>query len=496
MENSTSSVEQSNTEESHSHNGTKWLALAIIAIAQLMIVLDASIVNIALPSAQKALNITTANRQWVITAYTLSFGGFLLLGGRIADYVGRKKIFIIGLLGFAASSALGGFSANGPMLFAARALQGSFGALMAPAALSLITVTFTEQKERATAFGVYGGISGGGAAIGLIIGGVLTQYASWRWCLFVNVPISIITAISAFIVLRESKAQGNTKYDVPGAVLATGGLASLVYGFTSASISGWATKSTIAYLLLAGILLTFFVVWEFKASNPLLPMRIVLDKNRGASYLVSLSAGIGMFGAFLFLTFYFQQILNYSALKAGLAFLPFSGGIIIGAGIASKVLPKLGPKPLMAGGFLAATIGTLWMSRIGLHTDYFIHVMPSEIVVSVGMGFAFVSLSSTALFGIANHDAGVASATLNTSQQVGGSLGTALLNTLAANATRSFIGHSINPLVIANGVVHGFRIGFITGSIFLFIASVISVTMIQSRSQFNSLNRDVEHVQF
>ncbi|NNN20627.1 MAG: MFS transporter [Acidimicrobiales bacterium] len=445
-----------------------------------MIVLDASIVNIALPSAEKALSISTGNRQWVITAYTLSFGGLLLLGGRIADYVGRKKIFVIGLLGFAASSALGGFAINGPMLFAARALQGGFGAIMAPAALSLITVTFTEPKERATAFGVYGGIAGGGAAIGLIVGGVLTEYASWRWCLFVNTPVAILTAIAAILIVKESKAEGNTKYDVPGAVLATLGLVSLVYGFTVASTNGWGSTSTILYVFTALVLLAGFFYYESKVStNPLLPMRIILDKNRGASYLVSLAAGIGMFGAFLFLTFYFQGVLNYSALKAGFAFLPFSAGIILAAGAASKILPRTGPRPLMALGFLAGSGGLLWMSQIGLHTDFFIHVMPSEIVMSVGMGFAFVSLSSTALVGVSPHDAGVASATLNTSQQIGGTLGTALLNTIAATATRNYIGKNFtNQTVVLNGTIHGFSVGFLVGAFCMLIASIISVVMI------------------
>ncbi len=322
-----------------------------------MVVLDASIVTIALPSAQHSLHISTDNRQWVLTAYTLAFGGLLLLGGRIADYVGRKRIFIVGLLGFAASSALGGAAVNAPMLFGARALQGAFAALLAPAALSLITVTFTEVKERATAFGVYGGISGGGAAIGLIMGGVLTEYASWRWCLLVNVPIAILAAMVAVPIVHESKAHGNTSYDIPGAITVTGGLVALVYGFTRAAESSWTAGSTLGYLAIAVVLLAAFVFIELRAKNPLLPMRVILERTRGGSFLSSLMVGSGLMGMFLFLTFYFQDNLGYSALKTGFAFLPFSVGIILAAAGASKLMPRTGPKPVMVAGFAAAALG-------------------------------------------------------------------------------------------------------------------------------------------
>ncbi|HEX3567499.1 MAG TPA: MFS transporter, partial [Acidimicrobiales bacterium] len=324
----------------------RWLALGIVAVAQLMVVLDASIVTIALPSAQHGLHISTGNRQWVITAYTLAFGGLLLLGGRIADYIGRKRAFIIGLIGFAAASALGGVAVSSGMLFGARALQGAFAALLAPAALSLITVTFTEVKERATAFGVYGAISGGGAAIGLILGGVLTEFASWRWCLLVNVPIAIVTALAAIPVVRESRAHGNTSYDIPGALTITLGLVSLVYGFSKAEQDGWASSTTVAFLLIAVALMVTFVVIELRSKNPLLPMRIILERTRGGSYLASFLTGAGLMGMFLFLTYYFQGSLHYSALKSGFAFLPFSAGIIVAAGVASRILPKVGPRSI------------------------------------------------------------------------------------------------------------------------------------------------------
>lgn len=457
----------------------RWMALGVIAVAQLMVVLDASIVNIALPSAQHALHISMANRQWMVTAYTLSFGGLLLLGGRIADFAGRKRMFIVGLLGFAGASALGGAAANAAMLFSARALQGAFGALLAPAALSLITVTFTEVKERATAFGVYGAIAGGGAAIGLILGGVLTQYASWRWCLLVNVPIAALTAIAAVPMVRESRAHGNTSYDIPGAATVTAGLVALVYGFTRAAQDGWSSRSTLTCLAVASVLLAAFVLIEVRSRHPLLPMRIILDRNRGGSYLSSFMAGAGLLGMFLFLTYYFQGTLGYSALKSGFAFLPFSAGIVLAAGASSKLLPRTGPRPLMAAGFTAAASGLVWLSQITPYTGYAGHVLPAEILISVGMGIAFVPMSSTALFRVGGHDAGVASAMVNTTQQVGGSLGTALLNTVAASATAAYlVTHAHSPATLQAAQVHGYSVGFLVGAVCLSIAALSAIFLV------------------
>src|SRR5690242_11763346 len=422
----------------------RWWALVVLAAAQLMIILDASIVNIALPSAQADLGISNADRQWMVTAYTLSFGALLLLGGRIADYTGRKRTFIIGLLGFAAASAVGGLAANQQMLFGARALQGAFAALMAPASLSIVTVTFTEPKERAKAFGVFGALSGGGAAIGLIVGGVLTEYASWRWCLGVNVPVALVVAAAAVPLVRESKAHGDTRYDVPGVLLATTGLFSLVYGFTEAAraknpddrtstaVQGWGSASTLTWLIAAVVLLAVFIWWETRSKNPMLPLRILLDRNRGGSYLVFLFVGAGLFAMFLFLTYYFQVNLGWSPLRSGFAVLPFSAGIIVTAGVVAQLLPRVGPKPLMVVGLAMAVVGMLILTTIGQHTAYWSHVLPAELLMSIGLAGVFIPASSTALFGVGSHDAGVASALLNTSQQIGGSLGTALLNTLFA----------------------------------------------------------------
>ncbi len=459
----------------------RWLALGIIAVAQLMVVLDASIVNIALPSAQKALHISPSTRQWVITAYTLTFGGFLLLGGRIADYTGRKKMFIIGLIGFACSSALGGAAVTGPMLFASRALQGGFAALLAPAALSLITVTFTEVHERATAFGVYGAIAGGGAAIGLLMGGVLTEYASWRWCLLVNVPIAVVTAVAAAAVVRESKAKGNTSYDIPGTLTVTAGLASLVYGFTKAESDGWRSTTTLSFLAIAVVLLGAFLLIEVRSKNPLLPMRVVRERNRGGSYLASFLLGAGMFGMFLFLTYYFQGTLGFSALKSGFAFLPFSVGIIVAATVSSKVLPRLGPRPVMTSGFLVGTAGMLWLTQIGVDTSYWTHVLPAELLMSLGLGFAFVPMGSTALLGVGNHDAGVASALVNTSQQIGGSLGTSLLNTVAGTATAAYlVGKLPTRENTSQATVHGFTVGFWIAAACLFGAALSAIFIVKA----------------
>src|SRR5580698_1278556 len=352
-------------------------------------------------------------------------------------------MFVIGLLGFGAASALGGLAQNAAMLFGARALQGAFAAVMAPAALSILTVTFTEAHERARAFGVYGAISGGGAAIGLVLGGTLTQLASWRWTLLINVPIAAAAAIAARRVVRESRGQSKGGYDLPGAVTVTGGLFLLVYGFTMAGTHGWAAPLTVALLAGSVLLLAVFTTIELRSAHPLLPLRVVLDRNRGGSYLASLLVGSALLGTFLFLTYYFQGTLHYAALKTGFAFLPFSGGIIIGAGLASRFLPRVGPRALMIAGLSLAAGGLVWFTGLTVDSSFLGHVLPPEILVSLGMGMAFVPMSSTALVGVEANDAGVASALVNTTQQVGGSLGTALLNTLAATAATTYLaGHA------------------------------------------------------
>jgi EmrB/QacA subfamily drug resistance transporter len=446
-------------------------------VAQLMIILDASIVNIALPHAQAALHISDASRQWALTAYTLTFGGLLLLGGRIADYFGRKRTFLVGLFGFAGASALGGFAQSAGWLFGARAIQGAFAAVLAPAVLSLITTTFTEAHERAKAFAVYGAISGTGAAIGLIAGGALTEFLSWRWTLLVNTPVAILVAIASIPLLKESRAEGDRHYDIPGALVATGGLALLVYGFTEASLHSWTAPLTLSLLAASVVLLVGFVWWEQRATNPMLPLRIVLDRNRGGSYLSFFLATMAMFAVFLFLTYYFQGVLHYSALKAGVAFLPFPLGVITSSTIASRTLPRFGPRVLAAGGFSLAVIGMLWLTQLPAHSAYATHVVPSMLLISLGMGHVFVPLSSTALLGVPNHDAGAASALVNTMQQIGGSLGVAFLNTIATSATTSYATSHGGPSNAA--VVHGFTSAFSVGVGIMALAAIVVVALIR-----------------
>ena len=471
----------------------RFQALVVIAIAQLMTVLDATVVTIALPSAQRSLHLGVTDRQWVLTAYTLAFGGLLLLGGRIADYLGRKRMFILSLIGFASASALGGLAQGSAMLFGARALQGAMAAVMAPAALSLLTVTFTEPRERARAFGVYGAISGGGAAIGLILGGLLTQYVSWRWTLLINVPIAIGTAIAATRLVRESRSERRSSYDVPGAVTSTLGLLAIVYGFTRAETDGWGSVTTLTFVAAGVALLVAFVVTEWRTRNPLLPLRVLADRNRGGSYLAALLVGIALFAMFMFLTYYFQQVLGYSAIKAGFAFLPFSAGIVTGATASSRFLPRFGPRPLMAAGFLLAAAGLVVLSQVHADSSYLLHLLPAELMVSLGMGTAFVPLSSTALIGVDPGDAGVASALVNTMQQTGGTLGVALLNTVAASATSGYLAsHHGGVSLQAAAAVHGYTSAFAVSAGLVAAATVVALVVL--RADRTDLPSDLEMV--
>ncbi|MEV4767512.1 MFS transporter [Micromonospora chokoriensis] len=462
----------------------RWIALAVIAVSQLMVVLDATIVNIALPQAQADLGITDANRQWVITAYTLAFGGLLLLGGRIADYWGRKRTFLVGMTGFALASALGGLATTGGMLFAARALQGAFGALLAPAALALLTVLFTEATERAKAFAVYGAIAGGGSAVGLLLGGVLTEYADWRWCLLVNIPVAAIAIAFALPLVPESRAHGNTRYDVPGAIVVTTGLVSLVYGFTKAAEDGWDATATLGFIAAGVVLLVAFVVIEMRSSHPLLPLRIILDRNRGGAFLTSTLIGAGLFGAFLFLTFYFQVVLQYKPLEAGLASLPVTAGVLIAAGGASQLMPRLGAKPLMVAGSALAAVGMLVLTQIDVNTSFLTHLLPAQVILGLGLGFTFVPLSSLALVGVPEHDAGAASATLNATQQIGGSLGTALLNTLYTSAVATYlVGRAPNPVNQVEALVQGYSVAFAWGAVLIVLAGLATVFLVKVRKE-------------
>ena len=397
----------------------KWAILAIVAVAQLIIVLDASVVNIALPHAQLALGFSNSSRQWVLTAYTLTFGGLLLLGGRISDFFGRRRVFIIGLIGFAVASALGGAAQSSAWLFGARALQGTFAAILAPAVLSLITTTYTQARDRARAFSVYGAISGAGWAIGVILGGAVTQFLSWRWTLLINTPIALVLVAAALPVIPESHERRQHHFDVLGAILATGGAATLVYGFTQASVQSWTAASTLGGIAAGVALLAAFVASQARSTHPMLPLRIVLNRNRGGSYLAFLLVTMAMFGVLLFLTYYFQNVDGYRPLHAGEAFLPLPLGVIISTAIAARTLPLLGPRVLAGIGFTLCAAGLLWLTRLSPDASYWVHVAPPLVLVSLGLGQVFVPMSSTALLGVAPADAGVASALVNTTQQIG-----------------------------------------------------------------------------
>jgi EmrB/QacA subfamily drug resistance transporter len=418
----------------------RWWILAIIAIAQLMVVLDATIVNIALPSAQADLGFSDANRQWIVTAYALAFASLLLLGGRTADLFGRKPAFLVGVVGFAAASALGGAATGFGMLVTARALQGAFGALLAPAALSLLNTTFTDARERARAFSVYGAIAGAGGAVGLLLGGVLTDALDWRWTLYVNVAIAVVAFAGGWILLGNHRDAANSKLDVPGTVLVAGGLFSLVYGFSNAESHHWGSPLTWGYLAAGGLLLGAFAWWQTRAAHPLLPLRVLLDRDRGSSFVAVLITGAGMFGVFLFLTYYLQLNLGFSPTKTGVAFLPMVGALMVTAQLGTTVLlPRIGPKTVIPLGFAIATVGMAWLTGIGLGSHYASAVLPQLIVIGVGLGLVMPTAMQLATGGVAPEDAGVASATVNAMQQVGGSIGTALLNTLAASAATDYL---------------------------------------------------------
>ncbi|WP_067818769.1 MFS transporter [Nocardia inohanensis] len=463
----------------------RWWALAVIAMAQLMVVLDATIVTIALPFAQQDLHISDGDKQWVLTAYTLIFGGLLLLGGRLADYLGRRRILMIGLIGFAGASALAGLAQNAAELFAGRGLQGAFGALLAPAALSLVSITFTEAKERARAFGVFAGVSAGGAAIGLIAGGALTEYANWRWSLLVNAPIALLALAGAFaFVIKDVPAPRTGGYDLPGAVTGTLGLISIVYGFSRAASDGWGAGSTLALLIVGAALLVAFVVIEARTANPLLPLRIPGEINRGGSFLVALLVPIAMFAMFLNLSFYLQMTLGYSALKAGVAFLPFPAGIVVSAGIASTLLPRIGPRPIMLAGAVLGGAGLIYMAQLEFGDGYAASLLPAMILIALGMGGLFVAMQTTALHQVEEKDSGVASALLNAAQQVGGSIGTALLTTLSVQAAERYAGnHPTIDNVVARAAIHSYDVAFYLGAGFFLACIPIVAFMIRDKPE-------------
>lgn len=440
----------------------RWWVLAVIGIAQLMVVLDATVVNIALPAAQQDLGFGDGDRQWVITGYALAFGSLLLLGGRLSDLFGRRTAFITGLVGFAIASAIGGAATSFEMLVAARVGQGVFGALLAPAALSLLTVTFTEPAERARAFGIFGAVAGTGGAIGLLLGGALTEWASWRWVMFVNLAFAAVALVGAVLLLAKHVTTTRPRLDLPGTVSVTAALFAVVYGFSHAESEGWSDPVTLGFLIGGAALLAVFVWLQTRVAHPLLPLRIVLDRTRGASYLTVFVMGIGMFAIFLFLTYYLQLSLGYTPIATGVAFLPMVAGMVISSTTApSLLLPRIGPKVVVSGGFVIAALGMLLLTRIGADTSYVTHILPALVILGLGLGGAMATAFQGATAGVEHEDAGVASATINTSQQVGGSIGTALLSTIAASAASDYLaGRSPNPEVLGQAAIESYVTSF------------------------------------
>ncbi len=460
----------------------RWLILAVVSVSQLMVVLDATVVNIALPSAQAALGFSNDQRQWVVTAYALAFGSLLLLGGRLGDVLGRKTIFLVGLGGFAIASAIGGAAPNFEVLVFARALQGLFAALLAPAALSILTTTFTDPSERGRAFGIFGAIAGAGGGLGLLLGGVLTEYLDWRWTLYVNLIFAAIAIAGAVVYLRNHRPDHKVQLDIVGTVLVSAGLFGIVYGFSNASSQSWGDVMTWGFLAAGAVLIAAFAWWQTRAAQPLLPLRIILDRNRGGSLLALLISGAGMFGVFLFLTYYTQRSLGYSPIQTGLAFLPMIGGIMVTATTATSVLlPRLGARPLIPLGMVLAASALAFLTRLDLSSSYASDILPGLIVMGLGLGLIFAPAMSVGTLGVDPDDAGAGSAALNTVQQVGGSIGTALLSTLAASAATSYLVDRVaSPEALAQSAIESYSTAYWWSASFFVVGAILTALLLRS----------------
>jgi EmrB/QacA subfamily drug resistance transporter len=467
----------------------RWLILIVVAIAQLMVVLDSTIVNIALPSAQRALGFPNSDRQWVVTAYALAFGSLLLVGGRLGDMFNRERVFITGLVGFAAASAIGGASVSFTMLVAARALQGAFGAVLAPSALGTLVSTFREPRERGRAFGVFGSVAAGGGAVGLILGGVLTQYLSWRWTLYVNLVFAAIAVAGAVAWIRPSPPDDRPRMDWPGAVLACAGLFLIVFGFSRAESAGWTAPQTIGSLAAGVILLAGFVAAEQRSSHPLLPLRVILDRTRGGSYAAVFISGVAIFATFLFLTYYLQVIKGESPLTTGLLFLPMVGCILITSNLSSIVLlARFGPRALIAAGMLLGAGGMVYLAQVTVTSSYAGGVLPALLILGLGFGMIFAPAINTATFGVARRDSGVASALVNTMQQVGGSIGTSALSTIALSTAASYlITHHASPLAPAIAATHGYTVAFGVSAALLGLGFILMIVLLPSKRRLAEL---------
>jgi EmrB/QacA subfamily drug resistance transporter len=467
----------------------RWLILIVVAIAQLMVVLDSTIVNIALPSAQRALGFPNSDRQWVVTSYALAFGSLLLVGGRLGDMFSRKRVFITGLIGFALASAIGGASVSFTMLVAARALQGAFGAVLAPSALGTLVSTFREPRERGRAFGVFGSVAAGGGAVGLILGGLLTQYISWRWTLYVNLVFAAIAVAGAVAWIRPGRPDVRPRMDWPGAVLACAGLFLIVFGFSRAETAGWTGLQTVGSLAAGIVLLAGFVVAEQRSHHPLLPLRVILDRARGGSYAAVFISGVAIFATFLFLTYYLQVVRRESPLATGLLFLPMVGCILISSNLSSIVgLARLGPRVLIASGMLLGACGMAYLTQVTVTSSYVSAVLPALLILGLGFGMIFAPAINTATFGVARRDSGVASALVNTMQQVGGSIGTSALSTLALSTAASYlITHHTSPLAPAIAATHGYTVAFSVAAALLGLGCIFAIVLLPSKRRLTEL---------
>jgi EmrB/QacA subfamily drug resistance transporter len=467
----------------------RWMILVVVAVAQLMVVLDATIVNIALPSAQHSLGFANSDRQWVVTAYALAFGSLLLVGGRLGDMFSRKWIFIAGLIGFAIASALGGAAVSFLMLVSARALQGAFGAILAPAALGTLVSTFRDPRERGRAFAVFGSVAVGGGAVGLLLGGLLTQFLSWRYTLFVNLIFAAIAVAGALAFIQSSRPAVRPRMDWPGAVFACAGLFLIVFGFSHAETASWTASLTIGSLVLGALLLVAFVLAERRVSHPLLPLRVILDRTRGGSYVAIGIVGVAIFGVFLFLTYYMQQVKGYSPVTTGLLFLPMVGGILIASTLSSVVLlPRIGPRVLIASGLLLSGGGTAWLGQLTVTSSYLGGMLPALLAMGLGFGMIFAPATNTATAGVPTKDSGVASALVNTMQQVGGSIGVSILSTIAASATTSYLlTHHTGGQAAAIAATHGYTLAFTISAALLGLGAVLAVLLLPSQHRLKEL---------
>ncbi len=469
----------------------RWLVLVIVAIAQLMVVLDATIVNIALPSAQRALGFPNSDRQWVVTAYALAFGSLLLVGGRLGDMFSRKRVFITGLVGFALASAIGGAAGSFSMLVVARALQGAFGAVLAPSALGTLVSTFRDPRERGRAFGVFGSVAAGGGGIGLILGGLLTQYVSWRWCLYVNLVFAAIAVSGALAWIHTSRPAVRPRMDWPGSVLAGAGLFLIVFGFSHAETGGWTSALTVGSLVLGLVLLAGFVATERRSAHPLLPLRVIADRTRGGSYVSVGISGIAIFGTFLFLTYYLQEVRGYRPLATGLLFLPMIGCILINSNLSSIVfLGRFGPRVLIATGMMLGAGGMAILTQITATSSYATAVLPALVVLGLGFGMIFAPAINTATTGVARADSGVASALVNTMQQVGGSIGTSALSTVALTAAAGYlVAHHASPLAPAIAATHGYTMAFTVSAALLGLGCILAIVLLPSKHRLDELRK-------